>query len=89
MLDDAKAAEAEPNVRPKLKIRTKEDPTGEGIIAAPESMDTTAAKPTIEGFSSKTLHNKNGTFPAWVAKRKIKKMTGKAKKKVKTSKPKF
>ena len=32
MLDDAKAAEAEPIVRLKRKIRTKEDPTGEGIL---------------------------------------------------------
>ena len=42
-------------------------------------MDTTAEKKVVEGFSSKTLMNKNGTFPVWVAKRKIKKLTGKAK----------
>jgi|FrelakmetLWP11LW_1041352.scaffolds.fasta_scaffold488220_1 hypothetical protein len=37
-------------------------------------------KAPVEGFSTKTLRNKNGTFPVWMAKRKIKKITGNAKK---------
>ena len=36
-------------------------------------------KVSTTGFSSKKLMNKNGTFPVWVSKRKIKKLTGKAK----------
>ncbi len=42
-------------------------------------MDTTTEKKKVEGFSTKKLMNKNGTFPVWVPKRKIKKLTGKAK----------
>ena len=37
-------------------------------------------KKPVEGFSSKKLMNKQGTFPVWVSKRKIKKLTGNAKK---------
>jgi hypothetical protein len=46
--------------------------------SAGEAMEV--EKKGATGFNVKSLRNKNGTFPVWVSKRKIKKLTGNGKK---------
>jgi hypothetical protein len=67
MLEEAKVAEQEPIVRLRRVFKTTEKKEEETATMEVEK-------------EPRNIQNKNGTFPVWMAKRKIKKITGNAKK---------